>query len=377
MRAQRPEASMSLEEVLAWDLRPRALREPVPKDLRIGMLGLGRFVHNNVLPAYRALGYPVVAAADPDPAARDRARLIHGIDHVYADYRQMLDSERLDVVDINLRWDRGMSTARVEAVGEIGARGIHMQLAKPLAETYEQCVAIVDAARSCGVNLAVNQNSRYAPTFFAAGELIRRGVIGPLLSAGIQWNAARGLQHRPDFDAVHDVTVHQTDVLLSWFDREPAVVFANQTRKTAAGSVVEAIFVFDDGSNASIRDDFAGELSQTWPIAIAGELGSLDGTDDIEIPEAGQPRMARGSLRLGLHAFPGAPLGIPLKYRYAPESFAATMGDLLLAIRNNDEPWASGENVLRTMRTLYALEQSIRDHSPVATATIGTPRSPS
>ena len=92
------------------------------------------------------------------------------MENVYADYREMLDKERIDVVDLNLRWDRGMSPARVEAVREVAGRGIHVQIAKPLAATYAQCVAIVEAARRGGVKLAVNQNSRYAPAFFAAGE---------------------------------------------------------------------------------------------------------------------------------------------------------------------------------------------------------------
>jgi predicted dehydrogenase len=361
---------MTFDEIVALDLRPRALRQDVPTDLRIGMIGLGRFVNNSVLPAYRSRGYNVVAAADPDATARERAQTLHRVETVYSDYREMLDKEHLDVVDINLRWDRGMSPARVEAVREATSRGINVQLAKPLAATYAQCLEIVALARAAGVKLSVNQNSRYAPAFFAAGELIRQGVIGPLISAGIQWDAARGLQHRPDFDAVHDVTVHQVDILLSWFDREPSLVFANQTRKTEAGSVLGATFVFGDGSNGMIRDDFAAELRRSWPITAVGETGSLDGTDDIEILEAGQPRMVKGYLRLGLHAHPGTGLDIPLLYRYAPESFASTMGDLLIAIRNDDQPWANGENVLRTMRTLFAVEQSIKAGQPVAPSSI-------
>jgi predicted dehydrogenase len=360
---------MRLEDVLALDLRPRALREDVPT-FRIGMVGLGRFVNNNVLPAYRARGYRVVAAADPDPAARERVARSFGIDRLYADYREMLDAEALEVVDLNLRWDRGMSAQRVEAVTEAAGRGVHVHVAKPLADTYANAAAIVDAARRGGVKLAVNQNSRYAPTYFAAGELIRLGVVGPLIAAGIQWDAARGLQHRPDFDAVHDVTVHQVDILLSWFDREPMAVFADQTRRTDVGSVVAATLMFEDGSNATIRDDFASELRRSWPITIVGEAGSLDGTDDIEIPEPGQPRMERGYLRLGLHGRPGVSIDLPLAYRYAPESFASSMGDLLLAIEHDDEPWANGENVLRTMRTLFAIEQSIAEHRIVAPASI-------
>jgi hypothetical protein len=42
----------------------------------------------------------------------------------------------------------------------------------------------------------------------------------------------------------------------------------------------------------------------------------------------------------------------------------------MLAIDHDDEPWANGENVLRTMRTLFAIEQSIAEHRAVAPASI-------
>jgi predicted dehydrogenase len=69
---------------------------------------------------------------------------------------------------------------------------------------------------------------------------------------------------------------------------------------------------------------------------------------------------------------PGSALEVPLRYRYAPESFASTMGDLLLAIRQDDEPWANGQNVLRTMRTLFAIERSIATRVPVSPASIAS-----
>src|SRR5207302_10971435 len=97
-------------------MRPPALRTAPPRQLRIGMVGLGRVVQNNILTAYTSAGLSVVAAADPDQAARERTRERFGIQHLFADYREMLESVPLDVIDIKLRWDRGMSPARAEAV---------------------------------------------------------------------------------------------------------------------------------------------------------------------------------------------------------------------------------------------------------------------
>jgi predicted dehydrogenase len=362
---------MPIEDILALELRPPALVNPVPA-LRIALVGLGRFVQNSVLPAYRARKYNVVGACDLDEAARYRAEHEWGVANTYVDYREMLDKEQPDVVDVNLRWDRDMTAKRIEVVSACAERGIHVQLAKPLGATWEECKAMVDIAKRHDVLLSVNQNSRYAPSFYATTALIRAGVLGSLISGHIAWDAARGLQHRPDFDAVHDVSVHQVDVLLSWFDREPELVFADQSRKADVGSVLSVVARFSGGANGSIRDDFASELRRAWPFTVVGESGSADGTDDIEIPEPGQPRMQRGFVRVGLHHYPGAALELPLKYRYAPESFAATMGDLLQSIERGSIPWASGENVLRTMRTLFAIEQSVHSHEPVDPRSIGS-----
>jgi predicted dehydrogenase len=334
------------------------------------MVGLGRFVQNNVLAAYRARAFNVVAACDPDEAARQRTVQKWGVSNTYADYRDMLEKERPDVVDINLRWDQGMTAKRIEVVSACAEMGVHVQLAKPLGATWEECCTLVDIANRHNILLSVNQNSRFAPSFYGAGVLLRAGVLGKLLSAHIAWDAARGLQHRKDFDAVHDVSVHQVDVVLSWFDREPELVFAHQTPKTDIGSVLNVLMQFADGSNASVRDDFASELRRAWPFNIVGELGSADGTDDIEVPEPGQPRMQRGFLRVGLHEHPGVAMELPLKYRYAPESFAATMGDLLQSVERHQKPWADGNNVLRTMRTLFAVEESARSGQPVQLSSI-------
>jgi predicted dehydrogenase len=364
---------MQLEDLAGLELRPASLLRPFPSSLRIGLIGFGRIVNNNVMRAYRAGGLSVVAAADTDPAARDRASRQWGIPTVYADFREMLERERLDVVGINLRWDRGQSSARVDAVAAAAERGIHVMIAKPLAETYEQCEEIVRLAEAGGIKLAVDQNTRFAPSFHGVRSLIKAGAIGELLSATITWNAARGIQHRPDFDAVHDVTIHQVDALLSWFDREPVRVFGHQTRKTPYGSVFAATMVFDGGANATIRDDFATEHRRSWELAAVGDEGSIDGVEDIDVPEVGQPRMLRGTLRVGLHRLPGVSVELPLSYRHAPESFLASMGDLLQAIESDREPWASGKNVLGTMRTLLALERSAREEREIVLAPTASP----
>jgi hypothetical protein len=50
----------------------------------------------------------------------------------------------------------------------------------------------------------------------------------------------------------------------------------------------------------------------------------------------------------------------------SPESYLATRLDVLQSIGSDREPWASGEHVLRTMRTLFAVKRSIADRQVVS-----------
>lgn len=69
---------------------------------------------------------------------------------VFADRRKMLQTQDLDVVDINLRWDVELSPTRVEAGADAARRGIHVVIAKPLAETWAQCKANVKRTTGYG-----------------------------------------------------------------------------------------------------------------------------------------------------------------------------------------------------------------------------------
>ena len=351
---------MDLEQVRAIDLMPGPLKRDVPMDHRIGLVGAGRIVHSGVMPAYRSVGITPVAAADPDPEARRMIQDIWGIPAVYADWREMLEAESLDVVDINVRWDVGLSPMRVEVVEEASRRGIHVVIAKPLAETWEQCRAIVAAARDGGIKLGVDQNTRFAPAFYGCRALIEAGALGPLISASIDYHSGIGRQHTNAFNAMHDVSVHAVDILLSWFDREPLTVYGSWSRRVDdIGSVLAATFVFDDGANATLLYDFASRQRRSFAFSAVGELASADGLQDQELPASA--RMLRATLRYGPHEPRGLALELPLQYTLSPESYLATRLDVLQSIGTEREPWASHDNVLRTMKTLFALGRSVAE----------------
>lgn len=349
---------MNLEELASLNTLPEPLSKPIPTHFRIGLVGAGRIVHSGVMPAYRSAGILPVAACDPDPEARSQIQLLWGIPHVFEDYNQMMASVELDVVDINTRWDVGLSPFRVEAVAEAARQGIHVIIAKPLAETWEQCQAIVRHAQSGGIALAVDQNTRYAPAFYGCRTLIRNGALGDLISATLNYHSALGRQHTNAFDAVQDVCVHGVDILLSWFEEAPIEVYARWSRRVdGIGSVLAAIFTFASGATGTLLYDFATRHRRQYEFIAVGDRASADGLQDQELP--GPARMLRASLRYGPHEPRGMALEIPLQFALSPGSYLATRADLLQAIEGKYQPWVSGANILRTMQTLFAVKRSL------------------
>ena len=358
-----------LDDVVRLPLTPAPLAKPIPEGMRVGLIGAGRVVQNSVLPAYQAAGITPIAAADPDSNALATVQQQWGIQHTFAEFREMLDSVELDVVDLNIRWDVGLSPTRVEAVREAAARGVHVLLAKPFAATYVQCLEMVHAAQTAGITIAVDHNMRFAPVPYGIRSMIQAGVLGPLVSSSYLYHSAVGRQHTNAFDAAYDNVVHAADTLLSWFEQEPEEVYGHWSRRVdGVGSVFAGTLAFAGGANATILFDFASRHRRQMEFIAVGELASVDGRQDAGMPPPATQR--RTTLRYGPHAPRGLVLELPLHHSLSPGSFLASRADFLQAIVEGREPWASGAHVLRTMRTHIALRRSSDEGRPIDPTTV-------
>ncbi len=120
----------------------------------------------------------LVAGADPHAEQRSIYAERWGVEgHVYADYREMLEAEKPEVVSV-------ATTARlraqiVEDVAASGARAIWAE--KPLALSLEEADRMLAACKRHSVKMAVNCARRYHPVFQRARELIEAGAIGEVL----------------------------------------------------------------------------------------------------------------------------------------------------------------------------------------------------
>ncbi|MCA9116549.1 MAG: Gfo/Idh/MocA family oxidoreductase [Planctomycetaceae bacterium] len=143
----------------------------------IGATGQGNYGHGLDTAFMDVKQAEIVAVVDPDAAGRAAAGKRLKVDRLFADYRQMLDAVRPDIVCIGPRW----TTDRVAMVQAAASAGCHMYCEKPFAGTLAEADAMQAACRAAKVQLAMAHQWRAMPPVQEAIRRVRAGEYGRLL----------------------------------------------------------------------------------------------------------------------------------------------------------------------------------------------------
>jgi D-apiose dehydrogenase len=190
------------------------MREPAPKAIRIGVIGCGFYAQNH-LHSWRDLadqGAALTAVCDVDPQKAAQAGAAFGVPF-YTDAAAMLEMQQLDLVDIVTRQDTHRALCEMTI-----AKGIPTIVQKPFAPTWDDCVAIVDAASKAKTWLAVHENFRFGASMRAVKRVIETGAIGTPNWARIAFRTGFDVfRTQPYFYdeerlAISDVGVHVLDL---------------------------------------------------------------------------------------------------------------------------------------------------------------------
>lgn len=146
------------------------------KKIRIGVIGVGSFAAACQLKDLQKIdNAEVVALCDVVKKRAEKQAKIYGITSVYDDYHALLAREDIDAVTLPLP-DQLHRKIAVDAL----RAGKHVLCEKPMALTFEDCKAMVQAEKESGKCLMVGQIGRYTPAFVKAKEILDSGVLGKL-----------------------------------------------------------------------------------------------------------------------------------------------------------------------------------------------------
>ena len=119
----------------------------------------------------------VVAVADADPQGLAAAAQRLKAPRSYADYREMLDKERPQIVSVAPRWldcHRDMVLACAE-------HGCHVLLEKPMCRSLDEADEMIAALEKRNLKLAIAHQTRYSPALAHARKAVSQGLLGDVL----------------------------------------------------------------------------------------------------------------------------------------------------------------------------------------------------
>lgn len=150
------------------------------KKFRVGIVGAtgrGDYGHAVDVPFTKLANVEVVSVADADSNGREKARARLKVQKAYADYREMLDQEKLDLVAICPRWidqHHAMLMAAAQA-------NCHVYMEKPFCRSLLESDEVAGVFRSKGLKLAIAHTAQYSPVLHKVLQLVQDGVIGEVL----------------------------------------------------------------------------------------------------------------------------------------------------------------------------------------------------
>ena len=136
-------------------------------------VGAGYFSHFQYEAWQRIPEVTITAMCNRDA---DRAKMImdrFGVGNHYTDYREMLEKEKPDFVDIIMP-----PPTHLEMCEFAADLGIHVICQKPLAPTFDEARQIVDHTGRAGIRFMVHENWRFQPWYRQIRKLLESGVVG-------------------------------------------------------------------------------------------------------------------------------------------------------------------------------------------------------
>lgn len=272
--------------------------------MRLVQVGLGGFGRSWAALLRGAEGVDLVAVADPDPAARERAAGDLGLppDVIFPALADAVTSVEAEAVLVATPPE----THRAVAEAALAA-GKHVLLEKPLATTLEDARALVVTAERAGRTLMVSQNYRFRAPARAVRAAIADGAVGELIAVSLRFRRdsrhfwpADNFRYLMRHPVLVDMSIHHVDLLRAVTGREARRVYARGWHVPDAvyryDPATVALITLDNGAVVSYEGNWVDperETSWNGEWEILGERGRIRWTGGEADPLTGDVTLER------------------------------------------------------------------------------------
>jgi len=345
--------------------------------LKVGLIGLGGVSEAHLSAYAQVAEIQVVAAAEPRPQRLNEMCVLHGF-RGYTDYREMLQTENLDIgcVLVPASLHREVTVACAES-------GVHVLCEKPMAISLIDAQTMVSVCAQQAVKFFYGASYRFLPAIQKAGELIKAGAIGEVTlmtesvvgGSGPEGHVPLGSAHCPQGGpggsgmGLVDHGIHMID-LFPWLAHSSIVEVTGRGNisgeapateytcmRLASGAVCHLLYndctfdtdlpaegIFSHGDAWDIHGHVPADTWHAHPgcIRIYGTRGSL--------------RIFHYANYLFLHDQDSL-RQIPLVNQPPPAQFGLQMQSFARSVREDQPPEVTGQdgiNALQALLSVYA-----------------------
>ena len=337
------------------------------------LIGCGFFAQNH-LHAWKDLealdpGARLVAVCDTDPAKAKAAAETFNIPRWYTDAETMFAAETLGFVDI------ATTMPSHRPLAELAARHhVPMIVQKPFAPSFEDCLAIVAAAKAANVPCMVHENFRFQTPMMKAAAVVKSGVIGAPVwgrfsfRTGYDVYANQPYLMRETHLIIQDLAIHLLDVARVFMGEVERISCETQQIRTGLVAEDMATMLLRHKSGAvSIVDCTYESKAQPDPfpqtlLTVEGRKGSLKVASDFVMEVSVDGQMTASDIGAPLLAWTSKP------WHAAQESVLNTQKHFIERLAAGLSHDTSGDDNLKTyalVMAAYAAAESHKAEMPI------------
>lgn len=356
------------------------------KKIRIGIIGCGGIANGKHMPSLKNLSDKVemVAFCDIVPERAEKAAKEYGDENakVYTDYKELLADKTIDVVHVCTP-NRSHSFITIDAL----EAGKHVMCEKPMAKTYAEAKAMLEAAKRTGKKLTIGYQNRQNKENIYAKAACESGEIGEIYYAKALAIRRRAVptwgvflnEYEQGGGPLIDIGTHALDLTLWMMNNyEPKMVVGNTFRKLADQSNCGNAWGDWDPEKFTVEDSAFGyivmkngavvNLESSWALnfpdpheatfMLCGTEGGIDTLDGVRVNSVkhGRQTMENVDLKAG---------GVAFFAGKDADSATVDMAQWIDALENDHDPCVLPEQALCVTRILEAIYTSAKTGEPV------------
>ncbi len=353
--------------------------------LRIGIIGCGGIANGKHMPALmKQKDVQMVAFCDIIEERAVKAAKDYGTPDAktYTDYKELLEDKTIDVVHVCTP-NKEHSFITIDAL----EAGKHVMCEKPMAKTYAEAKAMLDAAKRTGKKLTIGYQNRHTPQALYVKQACDEGVLGDIYYANAIALRRRAVptwgvflnEDEQGGGPLIDIGTHALDLTLWCMNNyKPKMVVGTKYRKLADQTQTANAWGDWDPKEFTVEDSAFGFvvmengatiiLQSSWALNIldaneaafrlCGTKAGADTVDGARINgvKYGRQYVEKPALNAGGVAFYDGTSASPSDL---------DMAQWINAIRTDSDPCVLPEQALCVTRILEAIYTSSETGKPV------------